>query len=365
MKTNRTVEWIAVLAEGDVSAWTRAGGSVRTVPRPAVGGLEAAWGAALPLLPDLPRGAAGLLLSSDFFAQSIRLPERQTQGLGDADLRRALAFEAEPFSQIAPDAGLLAFAAGEPEADGARAWHLVQVSRRDAEALEGAVRSARLRLAGLGAPPRGFDPAAPDAADRLRALAEGTAPQPLVTAAPKSGAKDAAQRLRTGSLAAALVGCLAVYAAQESALKSARLEVTKREVSAQGVAALQGQLQDVRGRIAEITRARAEAADAARRLVAYRAAWGGLLRSLSEAGGGIVIQSLAATGPFSADIRAFSANASEPPAAMAAIAASAGRLGWSVQPGAIEASADGGLVRFSFSAKFDPAQAAPEGEGLP
>ena len=363
MKTNKTVEWIAVFTESDVSAWTRSGGSVRTVPRPASGGLKAAWEAAQPLF-SAPRGAAGIVLSTDFFAQSIRLPDRQTQGLAEDDLRRVLAFEAEPFSQISPDAGLLAFAPGAAGADGSRTWEVMQVARQDAEALEGAARAARLRLAGLGVPPRTFDPAVADAPDLLKTLADGTASQPLVSPATTTRGGDAG-RLRSALLAAALVACLATYGVQESMLSKARAELSRREISAQGVAGLQRQLQDIQGRIAEVERARAEAADAAGRLVAYRAAWGGLLRSLSEAGGGMVVQRLAATGPFAADIRAFCADEAEPARAMAAIAPSAGPLGWQVHPGPIESSADGGIVRFSFSAELDPAAATAQGGGEP
>lgn len=359
MKRKKPVEWIAVLTETGLAGWSRASGTVKTLPRAPGLAPDAAFAAVLPLL-DAPRGSAGLVLAADFFAQSIRLPARQTQGLSEDELHRVLAFEAEPFSQIAPDAGLLACAPAAPDPDGSRAWEVVQIARADAEALQRAVRDARLRLAALGAPPRGFDAAAPDvAAATLRALADGTAPAPLAPPAAKpSPFAISGAGLRQTSLAIALVGCLATYFVQESRLKTVRAELSRREVSAQRLSSLQGELQSLRAQADEIVRARREAADASARLVAFHNAWGALLRSLSSAGGGgTVIHSLAATGPFAATVGAFSADEAEPARAMAAIAADAAHAGWSIHPGRIEAGGNGGLVRFAFTAELDPAAA--------
>ena len=362
MKRKKPVEWIAVLTEAELAGWSRASGTVRTLPRVPGFAPDAAFTAALPLL-DAPRGSAGLVLAADFFAQSIRLPARQTQGLSDDELHRVLAFEAEPFSQIAPDAGLLACASGTPDPDGSRAWEVVQIARPDAEALQRAVRAARLRLAALGAPPRGFDADDPNAAESLRAIADGTTPLPLAPPAAKpSPFAVSGAGLRQTSLAIALVGCLAAYFAQESRLKTVRAELSRREVSAQRLSSLQGELQSIRAQSDEIVRARNEAADAAARLVAYRNAWGALLRSLSSAGGGgTVVQSLAANRPFAATVGAFCADEAEPARAMAAIAADAARAGWSIHPGRIEAG--NGLVRFAFTAELDPAAAKAAVEG--
>ena len=355
MKSRKPVEWIAVLTETGLAGWSRGRGTVRTLPRAAGTSPAAAWEAARPLL-DAPRGSAGLVLAADFFAQSIRLPARQTQGLSDDELRRALAFEAEPFSQIAPDAGLLAYAPGSPEPDGSRPWEVVQISRADAETLQRAVRASHLRLAAFGAPPRGFLPDAPDAADALRALADGTATVPLAPPAPRSS--DFGLRtsdIRQASLAIALVACLTTYFAQDARLQRVRAEVNRREFSAQQLTALQGELQSLRDQADAIAHARQEAAAAAARLVAFRGAWAALLRSLSSAGsGGTVVQSLAATGPFAAEVGAFCADEAEPARAMAAIADDAAPAGWSIHPGRIEASAGSGLVRYTFTSTLDP-----------
>lgn len=354
MKSRKPVEWIAVLTETGLAGWSRGRGTVRTLPRAAGTSPAAAWEAARPLL-DAPRGSAGLVLATDFFAQSIRLSARQTQGLSNEELRRALAFEAEPFSQIAPDAGLLAYAPGAPDPDGSRPWEVVQVSRADAETLQRAVRTSHLRLAAFGAPPRGFLPDAPDAADTLRALADGDVTAPLVPPAAKSSPLDVpSSTLRQASLAIALVACLTTYFAQDARLQRARAEVNRREFSAQQLTALQGELQSLRDQADAITRARQESADAAARLGAFRGAWAALLRSLAAAGsGGTVVQSLAATGPFAAEVGAFCADEAEPARAMAAIAADAAPAGWSIHPGRIEAGASGGLVRYTFTATLD------------
>ena len=359
MKSKKPVEWIAVLTETTLAGWSRGGGSVRTLPRAPGQGPVAAWEAALPLL-DAPRGSAGFVLAADFFAQSIRLPARQTQGLSEEELRRALAFEAEPFSRISPDAGLLAHIGGTPEPDGTGTWDVVQVARADAEALQRAVRSAHLRLSALGPPPRGFLPEdEASAAETLRALADGAAAVALARPAATSPLRTlSAPALRQAALAAALAGCLAAYVAQDARLKRAGAELSRREISAQQLSALQGELQSLRNQAAEIARSRQDAADAAARLVVFRGAWGALLRSLASAGGGgTVVQSLVATGPFAAKIGAFCADDAEPARAMAAIAADAASAGWAIHPGLIETGGSGGLVRFSFSAELDPSAA--------
>lgn len=358
MKRRRTIDWIAVFAEDGLAVWNREG-QIQTAPRPQTTDADAAWDAARPLV-AAPRGASGLLLSSDFFSQTIRLPARQSVGLSADELRQALAYEVQPFSRIAPDAGLLGYAPLPSSPGEDSSWELVQVPRADAEALRRAVRASRLRLAGLGAPPRGFLAAAPDAA-ALAALADGVATQPIASPNTSAPSPVAAAPLRQTALAAALVLCLGTYVLQSLQLSAARREVTRRERSAQGVERLRDELRDVRRQCDDIVRARDEAAEAARRLVIYRGAWAALLRSLAAAGGNAVVRDITSTGAFAADVRGYGADEAGPSRAMAAIATEAARSGWTIQPGSLRAAADG-IVRFSFRATLDPTSATlPEG----
>ncbi len=356
------ISWIAVLGESALAGWSRETGAVRVLPRPAAGRVDDLWKALRPLL-QVRRGATGLLLSADAYTQSIRLPDHQTAGLPEAELHRLLAFEAEPFSQIAPDAAVLACTPGEADPGATtRSWNILEMPRADAALLLRAVRSDRLRIAAFGAVPAAWRSAAPvdwqspEAAAEFAALAE--APPALLipasAAAPESGAL-ARGSLRQNALAASLLLCIGAYFLLGHFADDAKRRLSEREISAQRVEQLRQEAQSLRRQIEETGNDRRDAELAATQLARFRAAWSALLDGLTAAGeGGSVIQRISATGPFSAKIDAYCSDPAEPARAMDRLAESTAETGWEIHPGALQSGTASGIVRYSFTAELKP-----------
>lgn len=349
------IDWIAAVTGDALFAWSRETGATRSVPRPASGGSEAVWAALRPLLPA-KRGAVGLFLSSDFYTQTLRLPERQTAGLPESDLHRLLAFEAEPFSQLAPDAALVAAVSGDPDASGVRDWSLLEVPRADATALLRAAKADRLRIDALGPVPAAFS------GDDLAPLAD-TSSAPLLPASavaargatPGGGLRLGGENPRNVALAIVLLLCAAHYIGTAHLASSAQRQAKELEASAQRVTAAQQELSSLRKQIADIGDARQRAEAAAARLARYRGAWPALLAGLTEAcSGGAVLQSITATGPFSATVEAYCADPAEPVRALDRLATATEASGWTIHPHAVQNGPAIGVVRFSFDAQLQP-----------
>lgn len=364
MRTKSTsISWIAVLGESALAGWSRGSGTVQTLPRPAVGRVADLWKALRPLLPTR-RGAAGLILSADAYTQSLRIPDRQTAGLPEADLHRLLAFEAEPFSQIAPDDAVLTCNPGEPDAGGSRSWEIAEFPRSDASQLLRIARADHLRISAFGPVPaewRNASPAdwqTPAAAEFLAAIADAppTLLVPASAAAPDSGSFTSLRgNLRQNALAAALLLCLAAYFILDRAESSARRRLADREISAQRLQQLQQEAQSIRRQIEETGDARRNAERAASRLARFRAAWSSLLDGLTDAGeGGSVIQRISANGPFTAKIDAYCSDPAEPARAMDRLAEATAETGWEIHPGALQSGSASGIVRYSFTAELKP-----------
>lgn len=357
---SQTTSWVAVATETALYAWSRETGAVLSASRPLTGGLDAVWAALRPLLPS-QRGATGILLSSDVYTQTIRLPERQTARLPEAELRNLLAFEAEPFSQISPAAALLAYAAGGTDVSGTRSWDIAEFPRDDAALLLRAAKTDRLRLSGIAALPEAWGHAAPDSPETaalLSSLAD-TPPALLISASAVSGAGDktgsAKGNLRQNALAAALVLTFAAYLLLGHFAKVAQRKARELESSAQRVTALQQQVQSIRRQIDDIRGASQRAEEAERKLERYRGAWSSLLGGLTKAcEGGVVVQRISATGPFAVRVEAYCANPDEPTRAMEQLADSTAEAGWIVHPGALQSGSSPGVTRFSFTAEIAP-----------
>ena len=357
---SQTASWVAVATETELYAWSRETGAVASAPRPISGGMRAVWSVLRPLLPA-QRGAMGILLSSDVYTQTLRLPERQTARLPEAELRNLLAFETEPFSQIAPSAALLAYAAGGTDVSGTRSWDIAEFPREDAALLLRAAKADRLRLSGIAALPEAWGHATPDSPEAAALLASlADAPPTLLISAnavfgvdAKSG--SAKGSLRQNALAAALIFTFAAYLLLGNFARAAQRKTRELESSAQRVAVLQQQVQSIRHQIDEIRGAGQRAEVAERKLERYRGAWSSLLDGLTKAcEGGVVVQSISATGPFAVRVEAYCANPDEPTRAMEQFAMSTAEAGWIVQPGALQSGTSPGVTRFSFTAEMAP-----------
>lgn len=100
---------------------------------------------------DARPGARLWVLSTDFWMQTMELPPAATIGVGEEDLARALAFEAEPFSGVSGLESRLAFRA-IARGNGEHDYWLTQISSRTLAALGAVAERHMSRLAGAAHP---------------------------------------------------------------------------------------------------------------------------------------------------------------------------------------------------------------------
>ena len=91
------------------------------------------------------------VLAEDFWAQSLALPTAQTDRLAPQELADALAFEAEPFSNLPPGETVVGVRGGKPENSTTPFW-VVECARSDMVALQEIATRAGGRLAGASHP---------------------------------------------------------------------------------------------------------------------------------------------------------------------------------------------------------------------
>ena len=358
---SRPISWVAVATETALCAWSRKSGAVRTAPRPATGGLSA-------LLSDLPslvsagRKDVGLLLLSDIHSQTVRIPERQSTGLAESDLRQLLAFEAEPFSQIASGDAAIAWSGGALDDTGFRSWEIVELSRSDTVPFLREARRQGLAIDAFGAVPAAWrdigDVTGPEAASLLAGWADDP-PAPLLSAAVvaegSAGVKNASGDIRQAALAASLLLCLGLYLGLGHVLDARKSREAALAVSAQRVTALREQVDSVRRQADEVGAASQRAEEASRKLDLYRGAWASLLHAVSEASaGGAVIRSIDSTGPFSARLEAYCTDPDEPVRFLETLSGKAAEYGWTVRPDVLHGASSSGLARFSFIVELTP-----------
>lgn len=310
----------------------------------------------------LKRGTRTLVLSSEFFTQSVRLPAAQTNGLSRDELLAALVFEVEPFSNIPQAQGQAAFAPGS-EAAGARLWNVLQIARSEIQAVQSCVAAAGGRLAGLAH----ADGAALSAlteqelAAHLRDVAgvaaSASAPFPVVR--PSSQGLGARGRELAAGLLFALVCCAClghcVYAKRR--LSDLREESRKLEALTAANAQLEGASEALKSRIATLEKARTEREAAGKTFSRYRAAWWTLMRGLLDScDNTVVLQQIAGGGLFEAEIGGLSTQEKGPGDYLAHLAERLAGSGWRIRSESMHtvSSLGGqGPVRFSFRASLD------------
>ncbi len=213
-----------------VVRWDEGDGDCREVSRPVGGGLGEAVRAVVG-----PGSRVGRVwvLSADVFTQRLALSPAQVAGLDEAQLMRALSFEAEPFSGLSVGESATGF-----RAEGGGAFSVAQVAAADRAAVVEAVRACGGTLAGIapaGAPPDDGVPLAGWMAGELAALESGSAVVIRAPAAPKSQRRFliAAVALEAAVLLA-VVGAVAWNGLRRAVLERALGEVAEatRQVDA-------------------------------------------------------------------------------------------------------------------------------------
>lgn len=310
----------------------------------------------------IKRGARVLLLSSDFFTQTVRLPAMQTHGLRKDELAAALVFEVEPFSNIPFAQGLAAYTSGSETAD-VQSWTVLQIARSEIQALQAAVGAAGGRLVGLAhAESAGLAPLPdPELSSRLRAMASQaeapSAPFPVVfPAATGFGSKGPEL---AACLAFVLVcgACLAHALYTKTHVAALRQQAAQREALAACNAQAESVNASLRSRIDALERARAEREATAQTLSRYRTAWRSLMHGLLDScDNTLVLQRIDGGALFEVEIGGLSTSEKAPGDYLAQLAERIGGGGWHIQSEALQpvASLGGqGPVRFTFRALLD------------
>lgn len=304
----------------------------------------------------LRRGSRVLVFSHDFFTQVVRLPEQQAAGMAAQELQTALAFEVEPFSGITADKGAVAYAGGAAEA-GVRSWQVLQVANSELTVLQGVVRDAGGRLAGVAAV-GGAQQALSDtelATTLLQWAADGGVPiiRPQVRKM-VSGSRELIVGFVFLLTCAICLGHF-FYA-------KARLERLQRELrEAQREAAVNNQISSsntvLRRQIDDITKRRARRNQAGRTMARYRDAWSVLMRGLmTTSSESVVIRGISSGQIFEADIKGVCVSEHEPGDYLVRLAAAIADSGWQLNTATIAApSAPGGEGprSFTFRATLD------------
>ena len=323
--------------------------------RHARGGATDALTAALGLS-RLRRSARVLVLSSEFFSQTIRLPRRQVAGLSNAEIETALAYEIEPFSNIARENGIAAFQPLPDEAADTASWRAVQISLADWDSLAAAVHAAGGRLAGCAAldPLPGGDDAV--AGELLRIAADAQAEPPRIpVAAPASASAQSARLPKAAMMIFILVAlaCGIHWLIASRACARLRADVDAREALAAVNNRIANELRGVESRRDKIVRDTADRAAAADSLLAYRKAWGSLFHDLSAAcGDDVMLRSISGgIDPSGVDVEAIATDVDAPASCMARLAAMAAESGWALTPREVR-NLPNGPSSFRFSLKF-------------
>lgn len=280
------------------------------------------------------------------FRQSVRLPRAQMAGLSDADRRKALAFEVEPFSGIAAADGELAFAERSSDDPSYSAWDVVQAPSVLLAALAATAKAAGVVPVGVTALPEDDDPESalesPFVADRRE--------NPIL-----------GNPIRTGAVVLAV--CAAVCAADFAVLK-VRTKALEPVVSEQMVlenrrGLMQQDVQRLRDEAQRLRAARESQAAAVRGAAAKREAWTKLLGGVTQVcGESALLRSVSSDAPGHATLEALCLTAQEAGETLSRLTRTLGPLGWRVKPGALSETMQGGSVRFSCEVSFDGKEAS-------
>jgi len=356
---------IAVMAGRAV--WTdRTGNTLQTL---ALGSHASAALALTALLQTHPaqRGFHALVLSAEFFTQTVRLPAAQTHGLSSDELTAALVFEVEPFSNIPQAHGQAAFVAGS-EASGLRVWNVLQIARSEIQCLQTAVGAAGGRVVGLASADLASLSSLTDheLAARLRNIArEAEAPSPpFPVVFPCTKRLNISVQALAACLTLALVccTCLAHAIRAKAHLAALRRQTRTLATLTDENAQIESANAALRSKIDALEKTRAARESAAQTFARYRTAWRALMHGLlASCDGTLVLRRIDGGAFFEAEISGLSTSERAPGDYLAQLAEHIGPDGWHIQSEALQpVTSLGGLgpVHFSFRVRLDgPADA--------
>jgi hypothetical protein len=314
----------------------------------------------------LARGARVLVLSSEFFTQTVRLPSLQTGGLSKEDLLAALVFEVEPFSNIPMAQGQAAFSAGE-ETAGIRLWNVLQIAKSEIQAIQSAIGAAGGKVVGLAFADSSRLSLLPDPelVARLREDAEaaeaGTPNVPVIRPATQGLGAKRQELIACLVFATVCCACLGHFIYAKTHLSALKTEVQKLENLAAANAQIESGNAAITAKIGTIEKARSDRENAEKSFARYRSAWRTLMRGLLDScDNTVVIQKIEGDGSFEAEIGGLSTSEKGPGDFLAKLAKRTGDSGWRIQSESMQTvlSMGGqGPVRFTFHTSLGSAGA--------
>lgn len=309
-----------------------------------------------------------LVAAGEFFTQTVRLPVFQTSGLSVAELKTALHFEVEPFSNLSATASEIAFCE-LPADNGESVWQVLQLAHSEMASIQAAARAGGVRLAGFA--PLGEallelddDNAAPALAQWCAMVVQKPAVYPVLRTY-KAASRRATPEFWAVTVSVVLaLACVAHYAQARGRRDKLRLTVRHQERLAQEVQQARRINASLQHTLDAHTQKQQEAESLQQTIARYRGAWQVLLAALLEAcEPAIVIREIKGTGFFEAQIRGLSADEKSPGVFIARVANLVQQGGWevhSVYQHNVLHSGSGTSVEYGFQATLE----LPEGVRL-
>ena len=321
--------YLIVIAKDRALGFDPDGGTVQTLPR-------AAGASAADALAELLDSAAVdsskiLLASTDFFTQTVRLPEARARGVTDEELAALLAYEIEPFSGIGANNGKIAFI---PES--ASAWSALQIADNEIALLRNAAKKRGSAItAFIAAPDTLLTATDAELPAALLSLARDAAlarpPFPTIAATDERKLPPLSQLAPALLLALALAACAAHRFVANGEAKKLRAEHSQLTALTAEVAALENTNRALASQIAAAEKRISDRAAAQAKAERYRSACAVFFTALAEsAQGKVAVNTVKATGPFEMEINGTAADTSAPGAFLALLQPRIAAAGWRV-----------------------------------
>lgn len=311
-------------------------------------------------------GAKVLVVSDEFFAQTVRLQSQQIMGLGEAELKSVLAFEVEPFSSIPVADALTAFSE-KSSANGFVTYNVLQLAKHDARKIAKTVTAHRARLFGIAHTDTRFDTADKRHIQSELIAIENAAVEtppgiPLIVYGHENRARNLLIAVGAALTLVALSVCGYLYFDQRDEL--ATLKATYEDLRSQQELnrGLKKSVDDLRKKIAALEKTADAPTDSATRTKIAKA-WPVLFDALSASfADAAVIRTVTECAQYDIRVEAYAATNEGAEATMAKLAELTADAGWHIIPERI-ASVSGmptrGPWRFTFRAMLEGNKKVP------
>jgi Tfp pilus assembly protein PilN len=292
---------------------------------------------------DSAKPKRAFVLIDDAFAQTIGLNVSQAAGLNATELERALSFEVEPLSGIAPFDSALGFRALEAQ-NGQQRYSIAQITLQQRDALQKALAANGVKLSGICHPRNLSETPPPEGDEALRQWLSDAAK--LLNSTPPACALVIPADLPTPSYKYVLVGataflvaaalCFTHFNANENERASLQAQLAEREKPAQMLAEVKKRFDENKKEFEKLKTENDQRSAAGTLLsgdlVRQRAALGVLLEQLAQSQPEDTVIDAIDTQNNAVTIRGISLEARQADEWVARLSTALKVAGWTVQP---------------------------------